>query len=63
MVKINYIIREENIGRTISEDTMLDAVDIEETLKSKYDYIYNSIKENDYELEINHCTYFKEIVF
>ena len=63
MVKINYIIREENIGRTISEDAMLDAVDIEETLKSKYDYIYNSIKENDYELEINHCTYFKEIVF
>ncbi len=63
MVKYNCIIREDNIGKIISEDAMLDAVDIEETLRSKYIYLYNSIKETNYKLKVNHCTYFKEIVF
>lgn len=63
MVKYNCIQREDNVGRLISEDGMLDAVDIEETLRSHYIYLYNSIKENDYKLKLNHCTYFKEIVF
>ena len=63
MVKYNCIIREDNVGKTISEDAMLDAVDIEETLRSKYIYLYNSIKETNYNLKVNHCTYFKEIVF
>ncbi len=63
MVKFNYIRREDNVGRVISEDAMLDAVDIEETLRSKYVYLYDSIKQSSYKLNINHCTYFKEIVF
>lgn len=63
MVKFNCIIREDNVGRTVSEDGMLDAVDIEETLRSHYIYLYNSIKEENYKLKVNHCTYFKEIVF
>ncbi len=63
MVKFNCIVRENNVGKIISEDGMLDAVDIEETLRSRYIYLYNSIKENNYELKVNHCTYFKEIVF
>lgn len=63
MVNLNYIIREDNIGKTISEDGMLDAVDIEETLKSRYVYIFNSMKENNYHLTVNHCTYFNEILF
>lgn len=63
MVEYNYIEREDNIGKIISEDAMLDAVDIEETLKSKYIYIYNSIKETNYKLKVNHCTFFKEIIF
>lgn len=63
MVKFNCIIREDNVGKTISEDGMLDAVDIEETLQSKYIYLYDSIKQTNYQLKVNHCTYFKEIVF
>ena len=63
MAKYNCVIREDNIGKTISEDAMLDAVDIEETLRSYYVYLYNSIKESNYKLKVNHCTYFKEIVF
>ena len=43
MAKYNCVIREDNIGKTISEDAMLDAVDIEETLRSYYVYLYNSI--------------------
>lgn len=63
MVKFNCIIREDNVGRIVSEDAMLDAVDIEETLRSHYIYLYNAIKEDNYKLKVNHCTYFKEIVF
>ena len=63
MVKYNCIVREDNVGKTISEDAMLDAVDIEETLRSKYIYLYNSLKDTNYNLKVNHCTYFKEIVF
>ncbi|RAP48752.1 MAG: hypothetical protein BZ135_00070 [Methanosphaera sp. rholeuAM6] len=63
MANFNFIIREDNVGKIISEDGMLDAVDIEETLQSKYNYLYNSMKEDNYTLKINHCTYFKEIVF
>ena len=63
MANFNFIIREDNVGKIISEDGMLDAVDIEETLQSKYNYLYNSMKEDYYTLKINHCTYFKEIVF
>lgn len=63
MVKFNYIHREDNVGRIISEDAMLDAVDIEDTLKRKYGYLYDSVTQSNYKLIINHCTYFKEIVF
>ena len=63
MVKINYIIREENKGRLISEDAMLDALDIEEILEKNYKYILDSMKNTHYLLTVNHCTYFKEIVF
>lgn len=63
MVKLNCIKREDNIGRTISVDGMVDAVDIEETLKSKYAYIYQSMLDTDYKVKVNHCTYFKEIVY
>ena len=63
MVEYYCIVREDNIGKIISEDAMLDAVDIEETLKSRYAYIYNSMNETKYKLKVNHCTFFKEIVF
>ena len=63
MVKINYIIREENKGQLISEDAMLDALDIEEILEKNYKYILDSMKNTHYLLTVNHCTYFKEIVF
>ncbi len=63
MVKFNYIVREDNIGKTISVDGMVDAVDIEETLKNNYSYMYQSMLDTDYKVKVNHCTYFKEIVF
>lgn len=63
MVKFNCIKRDDNIGRTISVDGMVDAVDIEETLKSKYAYLYQSMLDTGYNVKVNHCTYFKEIVF
>lgn len=63
MAKYNCVIREDNIGKTISEEAMLDAVDIEETLRGNYIYLYTSVKESNYKLKVNHCTYFKEIVF
>lgn len=63
MVKFNFIVRENNIGRTISVDGMVDAVDIEETLKNNYGYLYQSMIDTDYQIKVNHCTYFKEIVF
>ncbi|MBR0471591.1 MAG: SAP domain-containing protein [Methanosphaera sp.] len=63
MVKFNCIVREDNIGKTISVDGMVDAVDIEETLKTKYAYLYQSMLDTGYKVKVNHCTYFKEIVF
>lgn len=63
MDEYNYIIREDNDGMIISMDGMLDAIDIEETLKRKYAYLFKSMQEESYHIRTNHCTFFKEIVF
>lgn len=63
MVNKEFVIRENNIGKTISIDAMVDAVDIEELLEKKYDYIFKSMNENGYTLNRHHCTYFNEIVY
>ena len=63
MVNKKFVIRDNNLGKTISIDAMVDAVDIEELLQKKYDYIFKSMDENGYTLNRHHCTYFNEIVY
>ena len=58
-----FVIRDNNLGKTISIDAMVDAVDIEELLQKKYDYIFKSMNENGYTLNRHHCTYFNEIIY
>ena len=63
MVNKKFVIRDNNLGKTISIDAMVDAVDIEELLQKKYGYIFKSMNENGYALNRHHCTYFNEIVY
>ena len=62
MSKINYVIREDNLGEMITGESDFDFLDTEKIL-SNYPYIVNSMNKEKYYLENELCFVFDELVY
>lgn len=60
MKKIDFLIRENNKQKVYLTENTLDVTDI---LRNDYEYIYDSIIEENFLLKSNECSLFKELVF
>ena len=60
MKKIDFLIRENNKQKVYLTENTLDVTDI---LQNDYEYIYDSIIEENFLLKSNECSLFKELVF
>ena len=60
MKKINYLPRENNTQKVYLTESIID---ITELLNSTYQYIMDSIKEENFILKSEECNLFKELVY
>lgn len=62
MKNIEYIYRK-NDGHTINKEDQGHKINIKELLENKYSYINDSIKENNYNIRLNECDQFRELIY
>ena len=60
MADINYLIRDDDIQKIFISESNIDVVD---TLKTYYNYIYDSILEEGFILKYDKCNLFKELIY
>lgn len=60
-MKINYIIRNDGVGLQYSN--ALKNFNISDLLKEKYDYLYRACIEDKYNIRLESCNLFKELIY
>ena len=60
MADIDYLIRDDDIQKIFISESNIDVVD---TLKTYYNYIYDSILEEGFILKYDKCNLFKELIY